>query len=523
MGLVIKLKSKPPPDGSAFELLLALANDLDKDSSPDAVGDVLRPLAEAALAPVPKDKVLTTVHERTGARMIALKQQLAGYVMELSGEPSDPALSVARAVFVNKFKNGAHIMHVADGGYWRYNSRCWEPMADDVINNLLFVEAMASKIAASKVASIIGRAKKLFGYTVGVDTEPMGFDADVLPVVNCANGEVWRDKLGKLDLRPHRPESRLTSCLPFAFDPTAKCPVFDSALLEIFSKADDPPDMVRHCNEAMGYGITPWRGIACFWLLIGDGNDGKSKLLQTWQLLLAPNAVFNTKIDRFQRDSFNMAELQGKLLLIDDDLKKGTHLDDGLLKTISEQKALTARHAHARSFNFRCLALPIMAGNDFPTTSDNSHGFRRRAMVIPFKRKFSQVEADSDLFPNIWKTELPGILNRALEGWARVRERGHFVPPADCVVAAKEFLAHANPLAAFLADECVLDQNGKIRLLDLRNRMGKWTSEQGLKKPGPQNTLKRELEGLGYEVRLSQGYNRVRGLRLRSNEADSSD
>jgi phage/plasmid-associated DNA primase len=65
---------------------------------------------------------------------------------------------------------------------------------------------------------------------LGVDSEPMGFDLDTLPVVNCANGEVWSDKAGKFELRPHRPESRLTSCLPFAFDPLAECPMFDSEL-----------------------------------------------------------------------------------------------------------------------------------------------------------------------------------------------------------------------------------------------------------------------------------------------------
>ena len=104
-----------------------------------------------------------------------------------------------------------------------------------------------------------------------------------------------------------------------------------------------------------------------------------------------------------------------------------THLDDGLLKAISEAKEMSARHAYGeRHFKFRCLALPVMAGNHYPTTSDNSHGLRRRAMVIPFDRQFGPGEADQELFPKIWQSELPGVLNRALEGLARLRQRGGF-------------------------------------------------------------------------------------------------
>ena len=127
----------------------------------------------------------------------------------------------------------------------------------------------------------------------------------------------------------------------------------------------------------------------------------------------------NAPIAKFQGDRFNVAALQGKLLFIDDDIGVNTHLDDGLLKAISEAEEMSARHAYGeRQFKFRCLALPLMAGNHYPTTSDNSHGLRRRAMVIPFDRQFGPGEADKDLFPKIWQSELPGVLNRALQGLA---------------------------------------------------------------------------------------------------------
>jgi len=305
-------------------------------------------------------------------------------------------------------------------------------------------------------------------------------------------------------------------CLPVAFDPTATCPIFDKTLLGIFGKSSDPVDMVRHWNEVVGYAVQPRRDIPFFGLLIGHGANGKSKLLQSLQRLVGPASVMNTSIAKFQRDRFNAAALQGKLLLVDDDLGADTHLDDGLLKAISEAKEMSARHAYGeRNFRFCCLALPLMACNTFPTTSDNSPGLRRRAMVIPFDRQFGPSEADKELFPKIWQSELPGVLSRALEGLARLRKRGDFKLPVDCVRAAQEFMAHANPLLAFIEDETIADPNGHVLLRDFREAMTQWATGQGMKKPVPNKRLKRQLEGLGYEVKMVEGYNRVYGLALK--------
>ena len=225
----------------------------------------------------------------------------------------------------------------------------------------------------------------------------------------------------------------------------------------------------------------------------------------------------NAPIAKFQRDRFNVAALQGKLLFIDDDMGADTHLDDGLIKAISEAKEMSARHAYGeRHFKFRCLALPVMAGNHYPAASDNSHGLRRRAMVIPFDRRFGDGEADKELFPKIWETELPGVLNRALQGLARLRQRGDFKPPADCACAAQEFMAHANPLMAFIEDETSNDPKGHTLLRDFREAMTQWATEQAMKKPVPYKTLKRQLEGMGYEVKKVEGQNRVNGLTLKS-------
>lgn len=494
--------------------LMTTASALSKVSSPEEIDSLLHSAANAGLNPIALDKLIGIVCDRTKVSKKALCQQLAA--CQSSGEqvPQDQSYRLAQIVLNEYFEGGKHLLFAPDGRFYIYGKTHWIPLPDAYLGKVLIQEAKEAFPAAKSLSSLINNAKSLLAPLQTAD-ESQWFGEDPLPVVNCANGEVWIDKTGKSELRPHKSASYLTSCLQITFDPSATCPAYDKALIEIFGNSTDPGDMVRHWNEFVGYAMQPRRDIACFWLLIGHGANGKSKLLETIQRLLGPDAVYNGPIAKFQRDRFNIASLAGKLLFVDDDMSMDAQLDDGLLKTISEAKDLTTRHAYGRhSFKFRCLALPVMASNHYPSTSDSSHGLRRRAMVIPFDRKFNAQEADKDLFPNIWATELPGILNRALEGLVRLRNRNEFKLPADCGHAAQEFMAHANPLVAFIGDQLEHDASGSIFLKEFRAVMTAWANEQGIRKPIPMNTLKRQLEGLGFEVTKVSGNARVKGLKL---------
>ena len=75
--------------------------------------------------------------------------------------------------------------------------------------------------------------------------------------------------------------------------------------------------------------------------------------------------------------------------------------------------------------------------------------------VIPFRRIFiKNKDMKRGLFERIWKTELPGILRRSIEGLKRLRERGEYLEPEDCSFAKQEFLRQANPLPRFIAEAC---------------------------------------------------------------------
>jgi putative DNA primase/helicase len=89
----------------------------------------------------------------------------------------------------------------------------------------------------------------------------------------------------------------------------------------------------------------------------------------------------------------------------------------------------------------------------------------RRIHVLPFKRTFEEGEIDRHLFDRIIRNELPGVLNRALEGWKRIKTSSGFTRSSDMTEARHDLLVHANPLKGFIDERCQIDPKGKATLV----------------------------------------------------------
>ena len=183
-------------------------------------------------------------------------------------------------------------------------------------------------------------------------------------------------------------------------------------------------------------------------------------------------------------------------------------------KAVSERKLLTGELKFKDSFEFIATCLPVLLANNFPLCADLSYGQRRRAKIIPFNRIFTPAEDDRGLFPRIWRNELPGILNRAIEGLQRLRQRGDFLEPADCIKAKGEWLAHANPLTAFLSERCNDAANSRIMIAEFYRQFVAWAEESGIRSVPARNTMKANLINLGYRVDRTEHGSAVFGLSI---------
>ena len=431
------------------------------------------------------------------------------------GDGTDPAEALTQLVLDRHFRGGKHLLRGTDGRFWHYNGRLWRAVTDEWVSGKVLKIVQANPIKGQKTAALLSQVLTLLKAKLAVENDPLALAANPRPIINCANGELWIGENGEIDLRRHRAKSYLRHCLDVEYDPEAKCPEYDRTVGQIFSAAENPKAMVRHWNELAGYIIQSRRNIPLVLILLGRGDNGKTKLLETVTRLLGSELVYAQRVDELEKSRFTMGSLFGKHLLVDDDVRAGARLPDGILKTISEAKEVTGELKYGPAFNFVVRTVPVLLCNNVPSLADLSHGIQRRLMVIPFDRIFTGKDRDRFLFDRIWKNELPGVLNRALAGYRRVlRRQANFKPPLAVKAATRRWLQQANPLPAFIEAHCLPKSGAKCTVQEFYDAYSMWTRSMGYTLTQTQQTVDRNLCHLGFATKKGNQGKMIVGLKL---------
>jgi putative DNA primase/helicase len=429
----------------------------------------------------------------------------------------DSAEQVMHVMLARHFAGGEHLMFGIDGQFWSYDGRKWAPITQDWLKRCIYETVKSCPRRPGQNAdSLIRQTASLVRTKLAINDDRLRFTAEPLPVINCRNGELWILEDGRVELREHRPSSYLRHSLELEYNPKARCPRYDAAVLAIFAKASDPEAMVALWNDLVGHAIRPDRSIPLILILLGSGRNGKSMLVQTLFQLLGDELVCATRIEDLDKSRFAIGNLLGKRVLIDDDVRAGIRLPDGELKKISEAKLVTGEPKYGKPFNFVVRTLPILLCNNVPSLADLSRGMQDRLMVIPFDRTFTETERDPTLFPTIWKEEMSGVLNRALEGLRQlVQRRNRFEQPEDVVSAKQRLLVHANPLPAFLKEGCVKDPARSCLMRDFYLAYRRWAEQSGITLTQQQSKVRTNLEHFDFKMKRSNKGLKIVGLALR--------
>jgi P4 family phage/plasmid primase-like protien len=438
------------------------------------------------------------------------------YPADLDTNRSDDAEKMMTTVLNQHFAKGDHLIFGADSQFWYFTGKLWMQVQDSWIRGRILESIQAAPLRTSQhTSSLITQVRLLLEARLAAFGDPLRFLAEPPSVINCANGEVWIADDGSIDLRPHRPDSYLRHCLDVPYEPEANCPNYDDALLGIFAKADDPKALRRHWNELAGYIVQPRRNNPLIVILLGGGDNGKTVLARTLVRLTGQQQVQAQRVEELEKNRFAIGSLLGKLLFLEDDVRAGARLPDGLLKMISEAKEVTGETKYKPSFNFVVRTVPMLLCNNVPSLADLSHGMHRRLMIIPFDRRFTGEDKDSTLFERIWANEMPGVLNRALKGYARLIRRGHFDPPPAVFKATKLWVEQANPVPAFIQEACIKRPEAKCLMKDLYPAFRQWAERAGFTMVQNQLSFRRNLEHLGFSVGHNNQGQQVKGLKLR--------
>lgn len=476
-------------------------------------------------------------HKPPGGRR-RLEQDLAAARKEYERRKSeegagDIELALIQRTLDRYFAGGDYIRRMGQR-YWTYKHGVWRRHEnDEAINGLLsksvielrsnnkkeyrrLQEAVESKDTSTVAGKLSGLMANLLASGDADEENALSNKNKKPPVMNCLNGELWFDEDGTFELRPHRAENMFTSQLNAIYDPGAACPEWDRLCEIMFQDSIFPDELKRHLEEICGYILQMSRDLKSIFVFYGATNAGKSSVVSVVTSMLG-EAVSSRDLTDIAKDSHGEAALMGKLLAVDDDKSKHGAIDDGLLKKISEAKILTANPKNAGTFQFMCLAVPLIVSNSLPRIGASDPAILDRLKIVGFPHSMTEEERCHKRAAAM-EQETSGILNRFVEGYARLKKRGYFLEPIESQELRVRWQDDADSVARWF-HECIErtgDPKDLVRHGPLYRLYRNWMENEGQGRftKGKQHFLEGLRDLAGDDIRTLDGYKVLRGYRL---------
>lgn len=306
--------------------------------------------------------------------------------------------------------------------------------------------------------------------------------------------------------------------LDVEYDPAAQPPAvfldYVNALLE--------PEDVLTLQEFLGYCCIPTTKAQKMLFLIGSGGEGKSVLTQVLKGVFGTSMTSGSLHD-LERNRFTLANLEGKLLFLDEDMGVSATKESQVQKRLVTANAPLSIERKGEQAVQAMLTCRLMAfGNvPFSTLYDHSEGAFRRRIILTTKPKQEGRRDDRDLPEKILQGK-SGVFNWMLEGLSRLTSNGwEFTISQRARENLEETKQESFNLLGFLADENAVrlgDLSRKITGVDLYDAYTAWcyaNGEKPVSRKSVTSYLKQEQQRLGIQasnhVPDSQG-GKVRGF-----------
>jgi len=347
---------------------------------------------------------------------------------------------------------GEHFAQDAGGRLYRYADGVYRPRGEHFVRSevkRLCVARNMTKAWSTRLANEVTEF-------IHVDA-PQLWERPPIDVLNVQNGLL---RVTDRKLLPHNPDHLSPVQLPVTFDPMARCPNIDAFVGQVF-----PPDAHDLAWEIPAWLMLPDTSIQKAILLTGEGNNGKSTWLSLVAAFLDKRNTSGVSLHKLEADKFAAARLIGKLANICPDLPSKHLAGTSTFKAITGGDTLTAEYKFKDSFDFTPFCRLVFSANHPPRSSDSSHAFFRRWLVVPFDRTFGPDEQiPRDILDAMLTSpaELSGLLNQALDALDHLRQRRAFSEPESVKKAWEDFHSETDPMAVWLDQATIEIPDGII-------------------------------------------------------------
>jgi len=253
----------------------------------------------------------------------------------------------------------------------------------------------------------------------------------------------------------------------------------------------DDSASIELLQDMIGYGLGSETSQQKIMLLVGPPRSGKGTIATILKALVGDNNVVGPTMASLSQN-FGLAALIGKTVAIIGDARIGGRSDQAMiaerLLSISGEDTHTIDRKFKEPWTGRLPTRFFVMTNELPRLIDHSGALANRFVALVMKRSFLGLE-DHGLQARL-RHEYAGILNWALIGYHRLRERRRFVHAESGLDAIRDLVELASPVKAFVAEKCELA--GEVKIDDLYRAWFSWCDDNG-HEPGAKNTFGRNL------------------------------
>lgn len=255
------------------------------------------------------------------------------------------------------------------------------------------------------------------------------------------------------EFRDHSPDFFSITQSGAAFDPDATAPVWEEFLLQAV-----PEDAMRTVlQEFAGYMLTEETGAQKALILIGEGGTGKGTFISALQELLGGDHGHSlagaVDMEDIKDGTPKMGLLLGKRVTVVSEIGKRVNWNS--FKRITGEDVVQINPKYKDAFNVRLSTKIVILSNIAPHLGDDTGNtsLTRRFLPVPFNQK--PVKQDPRLREKL-RQELPGVLNWAREGLARLLEAELQFSNDGSQALRREIIENSNKALLFLEECCVV-------------------------------------------------------------------
>ena len=456
-----------------------------------------------------------TIAETVALRLEALKERTAAYV------PMEPAEEAAPTY---------PIWTSGEGDSRKLNERLYvtdfiEQKQVRCINNKLYSvdgaieDGKARQMIALDILPYVksnhgDKADKLLRSIKALCfTDPPEPDTERL---HFQNGTLSKDKNGQFTVFSEEKDFCLNR-FPVRYNPDAPRPERFLQYLNDVYQDDDQITIQQYC----GYCLLPTTMLQKMLIIIGSGGEGKSVLGAILNGVFGSSNCFNEGVNTLE-SRFGVANLENKLLFIDDDVSENAIHSARNLKTLVTNKGvISAERKGVQNNQIKAYARFLCFGN-FPIQAlyDTSEGFTRRQLILEAKPKDPARVDNLRLDRDILENEAEGVALWLVNGLNSFIKNGFNITVSDRTKAVSDQIKRENDTVALFLDECteiVMHPEAVIFSENLRNLYENFCSENVLIALKPKSFIvavknKGKAKGIRYSTHIVINGRRARGF-----------